>query len=41
MRTYLTIQDSKNIIIPTKRIKKIIDTNYKKVNLKNIVKNLK
>ena len=40
-RTYYTIQDSKNIRKATKRIKKILDVNYKKANLKKIVNNLK
>ena len=41
MRTHFTIQDSKNVRNATKRIKKILDANYKKVNLKKIVNNLK
>ena len=34
MRTYFTIQDSKNARNAVKRIKKILDDNYKKANLK-------
>ena len=41
MRTHFSIKDSKNIRNPTKRIKKILDANYKKANFKNIVNNLK
>ena len=32
MRTHFTIQESKNVSNPTKRIKKILDANDKKVN---------
>ena len=39
MRTHFTIQDSKSKRNATKRIKKIVDANYKKANLKNIVYN--
>ena len=41
MRTYFTIQDGKNVRNATKRIKKILDTNYKKDNLKKRVNNSK
>ena len=41
MRTHFTIKDSKNVRDATKRIKKILDANYKKANLKEIVNNLK
>ena len=41
MRTHFTIQDSKNVRNTTKRIKKILDANYKKANLKKIDSNLK
>ena len=38
MRTHFTIQDSNNVGNATKRIKKILDNNYKKANLKNTFK---
>ena len=41
MRTHFTIQDSKNVRNATKRIKKVLDTNYEKANLKKIVKHYK
>ena len=41
MRTHFTIQDSKNVRNATKRMKKILDVNYKKANLKKINNNLK
>ena len=41
MRTHFTIQDSKNVRNATKRIKKILDANYEKANLKKLVNNLK
>ena len=41
MIIHFTIQDSKNVRNVTNRIKKILDNNYKKANLKNIVNNLK
>ena len=41
MRTHFTIEDSKNVRNATKRIKKILDANYKKANLKKEVYNLK
>ena len=41
MKTHFTIQDSKNVRNATKRIKKILDVNYEKANLKKIVNNLK
>ena len=41
MRTHFTIQDSKNVKNATKRVKKILDVKYKKVNLKKIVNNSK
>ena len=41
MRTHFTIQDSKNVRNTTKRIKKILDNNYKRANLKKIVNNFK
>ena len=41
MRTHFTIQDSKNVRSATKTVKKILDANYKKVNLKKIVNNLR
>ena len=41
MRTHFTIQDSKNVRNATKRIKKILDANYKKAYLKKTVYNLK
>ena len=41
MRTHFTIQDSKNVRNAIKRIKKILDTNCEKANLKKIVNNLK
>ena len=40
MRTHFTIQDSENIRNVTKKIKKILDANYEKANLKKIVDNL-
>ena len=41
MTTHFTIQDSNKRRNATKRIKKILDANYKKANLKKIVNNLK
>ena len=41
MRTHFTIQESKKIRNASKRMKKILDANYKKANLKEIVNNLK
>ena len=41
MRTHLIIQDSENVRKATKRIKKILDTNYEKANLNKIKNNLK
>ena len=41
MRTHFTIQDSKNVRNTPKRIKKILDANYEKANLKKIFNNLK
>ena len=41
MRTYFTIQDSKNVRNATKRIKKMYDANYENNNLKKIIINLK
>ena len=41
MRIYFTIQDSKNVKNATKRMKKILDANYEKANLKKIVSNVK
>ena len=41
MRTHFTIQYSKNVRNVTKRIKNILDANYKKANLKNIVNDSK
>ena len=41
VRTYFTIQDGKNIRNATKRIKKLLEANYKKANLKKIVNNFK
>ena len=41
MRTHFTIQDNKNVRNATNRIKKFLDANYKKANLKKIVTNLK
>ena len=40
MRSHFTIQDSKNVRNGTKRIKKILDANYKTANLKKMVNNL-
>ena len=37
MRTHFRIQDSKNVRNATKRIKKILDANYEKANLKKNV----
>ena len=41
MRTHFTIQGNKTVSNATKRMKKILNTNYKKGNLKKIVNNLK
>ena len=41
MRTYFTIQDSKDVRNAIMRIKKILDANYKNVYLKKIFNNLK
>ena len=41
MRTYFTIQDSKNVRNATKRIKKFLEGYYNKAYLKKIVYNLK
>ena len=41
MRIHFTIQDSKYVRNATKRIKKILDANHKKVNSKKIANNLK
>ena len=41
MRTYFTIQDSKNVRNVTKRIKKILEANNERVNFKKLVNNLK
>ena len=41
MRTNFVIQDSKNIKSATNRIKKILDANYEKANLKDITNKLK
>ena len=41
MRTYFAIQDNENIRNTTKRIKKILDINYKKINLKKTLNNFK
>ena len=41
MSTHFTIQDSKNVRNATKRIKNILDANYKRAYLKKIVNNLK
>ena len=41
MRTHFTIQDSKNVRNAIKMIKKILDVNYKNVNLNTIVNNLR
>ena len=38
MRTYFTIQNSKNKRNATKRIKKILDKNFEKANLKKQLK---
>ena len=41
MRTHFTIQNGKNVRNASKKIKKILDANYKKANLKNIFNDLK
>ena len=41
MRTNFAILQSKNIRSSTKRIKKILDTKYEKINLKEIINELK
>ena len=41
MRTHFTIQDSKNKGNITKWIKKILDSNYVKANVKKIINDLK
>ena len=41
MRIHFTLQDDKNVRNAANRIKKILDANYKKANLKKIVNNLK
>ena len=41
MKTNFAIQESKNIKSATNRIKKILDTNYEKANLKDITTKLK
>ena len=41
MRTNFVIQESKNIKSATNRIKKILDANYEKANLKEITTKLK
>ena len=40
-RTHFAISDSKRVALGTKRIKKILDANYEKVNLNKIIDNLK
>ena len=40
MRTHFTIEDSKNVNNAINRIKKILDANFKKGNLKKIANNL-
>ena len=41
IRTHFTIQDCKSVRNATKRIKKILDANYEKANLKKIVYSLR
>ena len=41
MRTNFAIQESKNIKSATHRIKKMLDTNYEKANLKDITTKVK
>jgi len=41
VKEYFAIQDSKRVYAETKRIKKILDAKYKKVNLAELILSLK